>query len=552
MNDAARTLKHTSQGSRVGTNHQQTRNSQRTAQGGHGQSPIQSRQRSEQGPNLNQSRQRSQPEPNLNQSRQRSQPDPNLNQSRQRSQPDPNLNQSRQRSQGYNNSHSRQQSQQDPNFNRSRSQPRGDEGYQSRQRSQQVNSLVDPRSRQRTQEGLRTQDRNRTAIQSPAGWSNRDDPLPSRHDHQQALTPQSQRPSQRDRASARPSQVSQANGSRRGGVPSHQGDVEDYEYDDDEEEEDEVSEEEPGVNYYPDYAPPPSSVKRKGPRVETADNYETCSCFPKRKNKNIPSMLYENITCVHTGLKGQSHAGVYRFEDNWIERDVNTAKEQNDTGKKGKKKAKTLNRPKIKYIYGYPKPVLPAVSDEEEEGGADDDYDEYDDEYMSDEEDLDGGSARSKTQSRSKNTKPVKKRKHSRKDDSGYGEEQMEDDDYDEEEDDEEEVQPELTRDEVYYPVMLPQIGHSPPPSRERSRHSGPKSQQALPPLPESPFIVANKSQKASIKPTRSAQSMHRTPESGRHSAPDIRSLPSPRQQKPITKTRRFQGVYFDPGKQIW
>lgn len=387
-------------------------------------------------------------------------------------------------------------------------------------------------------------------MQSAGGWSNREDLLPQPDEYQQVVTPYSQRPSRRGGGSTRPSQVSQANGSRRSVAPSYREEDED-EYDEDEEDEDEESDNGDFVDYYPEYAPPPS-VKRKGARVETADNYETCSCFPKRKNKNIPSMVYENITCVHNGLKGQSHAGVYRFDDNWIERDVQTANEQNVSGKKGKKKQKTINRPKIKYIYGYPKPVLPAVSDEEEEDDADDD-DEYYDEDMSD-EDIDALSTRSKNQARSQSSKnkekASKKRKHKQRDNLGSRVEEMEDD-YDDDEDDEENPQGALTREEAYYPVALPQIGHSPPPSREKSRYST-RSQNALPPLPESPFIIANKNKKASIKPMQSVRSNHRDPsvsyQSGRHSAPDMRSLPSPRQQKPITKTRRFQGVYFDPG----
>uniref|UniRef100_A0A8W8K4K1 Uncharacterized protein n=2 Tax=Magallana gigas TaxID=29159 RepID=A0A8W8K4K1_MAGGI len=550
MNDAAKALKHTSQGSRVGTNQQQTRGSQnQSRQGKQGENPThgQSRQGSLQDQNLNQSRQRSQQNHDLNQSRQNH----DLNQSRQRSQQNHDLNQSRQRSQqNHDLNQSRQQtSRQEPNLNQSRSHHVGDEGITSRHGSQRLPSQLDARSRQRTQEGLGTQNRNRSVMQSAGGWSNREDLLPQPDEYQQVVTPHSQRPSRRGGGSTRPSQVSQANGSRRSVAPSYREEDED-EYDEDEEDEDEESDNGDFVDYYPEYAPPPS-VKRKGARVETADNYETCSCFPKRKNKNIPSMVYENITCVHNGLKGQSHAGVYRFDDNWIERDVQTANEQNVSGKKGKKKQKTINRPKIKYIYGYPKPVLPAVSDEEEENDADDD-DEYYDEDMSD-EDVDALSTRSKNQARSQSSKnkekASKKRKHKQRDNLGSRVEEMEDD-YDDDEDDEENPQGALTREEAYYPVALPQIGHSPPPSREKSRYST-RSQNALPPLPESPFIIANKNKKASIKPTQSVRSNRRDPsvsyQSGRHSAPDMRSLPSPRQQKPITKTRRFQGVYFDP-----
>ncbi|XP_061162407.1 glutamic acid-rich protein-like [Saccostrea echinata] len=600
MNDAARTLKHTSQGSRAGTK-QQTRGSVRP----HGESqsddrhPVQnqtdnqsrqrsnqnqnlnqsrqrsqpepyinqsrqrtqpepninqSRQRTQPEPNLNQSRQRSQPEPNLNQSRQRSQPEPNLNQSRQRTQPEPNLNQSRQRSQPESNlNQSRQRTQPEPNLNQSRQRSRGyDEDYEnnnrSRQRSQQDLIQADPRSRERTQDGhrsvLQTQDRNRSVIQSPGGWSNREENVPQRNLSQQAVTPRSQRPSQQGRISARPSQTG---GSRRSLGPTSQ--QADNEYDEEEEDEDDVSEDNSFVDYYPEYAPPPSA-KPKGPRAETADDYETCSCFPRRKNKNIPSMLYENITCVHTGLKGQSHAGVFRFEDNWIERDVQTAPKEKGNEKKNKKKERIIARPKMKYVYGYPKPVLPAFSDDEEEDDQDDD--DYDEDIISEDDDIDAVSTKSKPPLHSRNSKSKsnKKKKQQKKDDNDTGVEEMDDDDFDDEEE-EDEPQEMITREEAYYPVMLPQIGHSPPPSRERSRLSA-RSQPALPPLPESPFMTTHKDKKKlSIKPTQSFRSEQRelpaTRESGRHSAPDIRKSPSPRTQKPIMKTRRFQGVYFDP-----
>ncbi|XP_062591845.1 glutamic acid-rich protein-like [Saccostrea cucullata] len=587
MNDAARTLKHTSQGSRAGTK-QQTRGSARPPQHGESQSDDrrqiqsrtdnQSRQRSNQNQNfkqsrqrsqqpeqnLNQSRQRTQPEPNLNQSRQRSQPEPNLNQSRQRTQPEPNLNQSRQRSQPEsdlnqsrqrtqpepNLNQSRQRTQPEPNLNQSRqrSQQGYDEDYENNNRSRQRSQQTDPRSRERTQDGqrsvLQTQDRNRSVIQSPGGWSNREEIIPQSNLSQQAVTPRSQRPSQQGRISARPSQTG---GSRGAAGPSQQAENED-EYDEEEEDEDDVSEDNSFVDYYPEYAPPPST-KPKGPRAETADDYETCSCFPRRKNKNIPSMLYENITCVHTGLKGQSHAGVFRFEDNWIEGDVQTAPKQKGNEKKNKKKERTIPRPKMKYVYGYPKPVLPAFSDDEE--GDDQDEDDDDEDLLSEEDDIDAVSTKSKPQPNLKKSKSKSnnKKKQQKKDDNDTGVEEMDDDDFDEEEEDE--PQGPITREEAYYPVMLPQIGHSPPPSRERSRLSA-RSQPALPPLPESPFMTTHKDKKKpSIKPSQSFRSEQRelpiSRESGRHSAPDIRMSPSPRAQKPIMKTRRFQGVYFDP-----
>jgi hypothetical protein len=389
-------------------------------------------------------------------------------------------------------------------------------------------------------------------VQSPGGWSNREDPIPQRSVSQQIFTPASQHPSQLNRASARPSQISQTAASRRSAAGSQQAIDEEEDHEDDEE--DDMSEDNSFVDYYPEYAPPPSS-KPKGPRAETADDYETCSCFPKRKNKNIPSMLYENITCVHTGLKGQPHAGVFRFEDNWIERDVRTAQEQKENKKKSKKQRK-LDRPKMKHVYGYPKPVLPAFSDDEEGEGDDDDQEEYDDDDILSDDEMDAVSTRSKrqTQSRKSKSESKNKKKQQKKEDNDTGVEEMDDDDYDDEEEDEE-PQGEITREEAYYPVLLPQIGHSPPPSRERTRHSA-RSQPALPPLPESPFMTTQKKKEkqktASIKPTQSFRSDQRddllSRESGRHSAPDIRNSPSPRPQKLITKTRRFQGVYYDPG----
>lgn len=75
------------------------------------------------------------------------------------------------------------------------------------------------------------------------------------------------------------------------------------EYDEDEEDEDEESDNGDFVDYYFEYVLF-FLVKWKGVRVEIVDNYEICSCFLKRKNKNILFMVYENIMCVYNGLKG--------------------------------------------------------------------------------------------------------------------------------------------------------------------------------------------------------------------------------------------------------
>jgi len=48
------------------------------------------------------------------------------------------------------------------------------------------------------------------------------------------------------------------------------------------------------------------------PRAEIVDTHEACSCFPDRSDKLRGSMLYDKITCIHTGLVGHTQAGVFK------------------------------------------------------------------------------------------------------------------------------------------------------------------------------------------------------------------------------------------------
>ncbi|KAL8565154.1 hypothetical protein ACOMHN_003941 [Nucella lapillus] len=163
---------------------------------------------------------------------------------------------------------------------------------------------------------------------------------------------------------------------------------EDGEYDDDGEEGDEEGgreyfeepEEEEEEFDYSTFQYRPHGYKQRDPdepRALIDTGPEGCSCFPSRSNRNIPSMLYDNIDCKHEKLQGYAHLGIYRFDDNW------------DSSHESTLRPKLAHRlmPNKNFVWGYPKFVF-VEADEPDKGPAP--ADDGDDEYGDEEADDDG------------------------------------------------------------------------------------------------------------------------------------------------------------------
>ena len=306
------------------------------------------------------------------------------------------------------------------------------------------------------------------------------------------------------------SQVPTRQGSQRGSVRRSQMntadrpptlqevDEDDDEYYDSEFDDDENYE---YVDYYPDYAEmTPIPVMR----TELADGPEPCSCFPKRSSKHKPSMLYEKITCKHTGLRGQNHPGVSHFDFNWSEKYEDPVR---------RKKSKPP--PKISFAMGYPNPKF-VNQPESDENDEDDD--------IADDGDYD--------------KRAPEVGEYPDDDDENYSYKMHANehfDDYDSELDDDDNSQYKKakTGKRALLPT-LPQIGYSPPASRGVSR----RSQVSLPSLPESPYLSVNKSQRGySGKSIQSRQSWQSYDENKPF-----------RFKGKIDTSKRFTGKYYDQG----
>ncbi|PVD32786.1 hypothetical protein C0Q70_08232 [Pomacea canaliculata] len=84
-----------------------------------------------------------------------------------------------------------------------------------------------------------------------------------------------------------------------------------------------------------------SRVDAAGARAVLDFGPEVCSCFPSRSSHTVPSMLYDQVHCLHCHVTGHAHVGVFHFDDNW---DANV------------RNVKSTDRhpPTKKYISGYP------------------------------------------------------------------------------------------------------------------------------------------------------------------------------------------------------
>jgi hypothetical protein len=181
-------------------------------------------------------------------------------------------------------------------------------------------------------------------------------------------------------------------------------------------------------------------------------------------------MLYDKITCQHTGLTGHTQPGVFKFNPYWNE----NMEEPRRLRKRDMRIARS------KYVFGYPKPRFELVSESEDEY----DEDEDDEEGSEEREGTAISGRKADTPKTAKTTKTTKTRDEDDDDDDDEDDDDYDSDDYDDEYDEEE---------EDYIPYRLPEIGYpqtpSLPPSSQsfRSRHSDftesvPDSLPSLPP----------------------------------------------------------------------
>ncbi|XP_071093393.1 micronuclear linker histone polyprotein-like [Haliotis cracherodii] len=87
------------------------------------------------------------------------------------------------------------------------------------------------------------------------------------------------------------------------------------------------------------------------PRVVLFSAPAPCSCYPKTSSRAVPSMLYDQVHCVHHGNVGCPHEGVYNFDAGWND------KYQHQSESRGY----TLEDKS--YVRGYPRPELDQVSE---------------------------------------------------------------------------------------------------------------------------------------------------------------------------------------------
>ncbi|KAL4223613.1 hypothetical protein ACF0H5_017082 [Mactra antiquata] len=288
----------------------------------------------------------------------------------------------------------------------------------------------------------------------------------------------------------------------------------------DEEEEEEESSSDDDRTIYSDYYLPPEyqrEVGTPGPRAEIVDSHEACSCFPNRSNKFLGAMLYDKITCKHTGLVGHTQPGVFKFNPYWNE----NMEEPRRMRKRDMKIAKT------KFVFGYPKPKFELVSESE---------DEYDDEDETDEDEVESVKPpKTALKTPQRETSRAKTRDHDGDDDSGDDS----DDDYDSEYDSDDE---EYSEDEDFIPYQLPQIGYpktpSLPPSSQsfRSRYSE-YSESVADSLPSLPATRQNLT--AQTKRTGVTQRTQRTQFTLPPSQRDTKTAKSNKTQKSAPKTAK-------------
>ncbi|XP_067671220.1 uncharacterized protein [Haliotis asinina] len=87
------------------------------------------------------------------------------------------------------------------------------------------------------------------------------------------------------------------------------------------------------------------------PRVVLYSAPAPCSCYPKTSSRAVPSMLYDQVRCVHHGKVGCPHEGVYKFDAEWSDMYQHEA----ELG--------GFVLEEKSYVRGYPRPELDQVSE---------------------------------------------------------------------------------------------------------------------------------------------------------------------------------------------
>lgn len=270
----------------------------------------------------------------------------------------------------------------------------------------------------------------------------------------------------------------------------------------------------------------------KAPRVQITDGLEPCSCFPKRSNKHVSSMLYEGLECKHSGLKGEPHAGVYNFANDWR----NEFEGPDPEG---------IMPQKTNFVLGYPKPVnLDPDTD------YDDEYSEpdYKDTRQSDRKT--NLISKEKRESVSKKSlkpkaKPAKEKQEKEKETPFGGL-------LDFMEQDEEEEKPESRQVTKGMPITLPRIGYSPPPPPSRERLSARSVARSLPPLPESPFLSRQKKTRTYKSNASEVDDMSDENDEDSYNYDETQIRRNKRPMKGYDSSpRRFKGHYYDTGELI-
>lgn len=275
-----------------------------------------------------------------------------------------------------------------------------------------------------------------------------------------------------------------------------------------------------------------------GPRVEIYGGAEPCSCFPHRSDKNLPSMVYEKLKCKHSHVKGEAHAGVYRFDINWNEQYEDSAK-----------KKTSQPPPKTKFVFGYPKPTFLEISGttgSDENGDAFYEGEEYEGDEYWDYYNNDNGDDY---------LEHVSERYTNRIDENDDVLSTNQNDYRNTQEQSRKAKNDTKTKSDDYVSGLLPQIGYSPPQSRDMSRLSVRSRPYSLPALPDSPYLSAK-----SVKRIKSVQSI-RTDDDyadatkygsniGSRGKQDAAKLISASKafNKSLETPRRFKGKYYDSG----
>ncbi|CAC5397100.1 unnamed protein product [Mytilus coruscus] len=263
----------------------------------------------------------------------------------------------------------------------------------------------------------------------------------------------------------------------------------------------------------------------KAPRVQISDGLEPCSCFPKRSNKHISSMLYEGLECKHSGLRGEPHAGVYNFANDWRNEFEGPDPE-------------SIMPQRTNFVLGYPNPVnLDPDTDYDDEYSEPDHKDTRQSDRKTNQISKEKRESVSKQSQKSKG-KPMKEKQDKETPFAGL---------LDFMEQDEEQNKPESRPFMKGMPITLPRIGYSPPPPPSRERLSARSVAHSLPPLPESPFLSRQKKTRTYKSNASEVDEISDENDEDNYNYDETQIRRNKRPMKGYDSSpRRFKGHYYD------